>query len=266
MYPLPYTYQGIAYNELHEGSGRISLGSSQGAQRQLVCTWADAVQFAILLRGWKILGPGSFQVVTPAVHPSNIGMYATDVSIERMGKPTGENTWENAKLNVSYLQLLMNVSLNSGPTTDLLDEALDFSAEMVDLGTDGWVYEGTSEKVDRQLQKIVPMVSYNITQYHVTTIPLHAIYTTLGCLNSSTFRGASSGQMLYAGASAQRKIVGSFNNVTYLDWTITHKFLYANRDLNSEWRTSTGAFQKVTGNGGATKFTYADFTALGLGS
>ncbi len=259
---------GIPYRELNEGSGRMQFGSNQNAVRRLMCLWTNGVKLALRLRGWRQTSSILWNPTYAQQHPSNIGLYCTDVSLRPAGKPTGENTWELAVLDVTYLPVLQNIYIGPAqvPAYDLLDEQLDFSADMASLGKTGWTYDDDASAVQQNtVSVLVPQIAYSITQYHVTRLPVSTIYATMGCLNLTTFRGAASGKMLYLGAQANRKIVGTFQNQTYYDWTVMHKFLVSSRNLNAETNPATGVDTGITGGGGRKKFTFAEFANLGLG-
>jgi hypothetical protein len=119
--------------------------------------------------------------------------------------------------------------------------------------------------VTKPVAAFVPVLIYTVTMYHKTTLPLTTMRTTLGCLNSATWKGADPGYVMYLGGKSDRKIVASVGTTIYQDWTISHKFAIANRDLRTEWNETTGAFQQIINAAGSTfKFTMADFSALGV--
>jgi hypothetical protein len=146
---LPLRFGGVAYDELHHGSGQIKLGSNQGAVRRLVCAWTDAVKLGMLLRGWTQVTANTWRPSTPQAHPAGIGMYCTDVSVSPIGKPSGENTWQYAALAAEYKTVLRNLYIGPGQqeSYDLLDEELDFSADVAALGKTGWTYDDDSSPV-----------------------------------------------------------------------------------------------------------------------
>jgi hypothetical protein len=264
--PNYLTYKGINYLELTDGSGRMR--SDGKAQRSLKCLWADRIKLLMLLRGFQVMSGGTYTVIPPALHPSGLPMYATDVGISPLGRPTGEDAWEYAKLDVQYTSA--TPSSDEG-AVEVEDEDLDLSAEMVDLGKDGWSFGDTHDdanvKVDKPIQKIVPMLTYTVTQYHRATLPLAAMRGLLGKLNNAAWKGAPANYVMYCGGRAQRKTVALAGNTTVLDWTISHKFMVGNRDLLKEWKpsgTGAGSFQKIVSTNGTYKFELGDFSTLGI--
>lgn len=257
---------GIPYQTMHVGSGLINLSSSAGnasAKQRIKCNWDDALSLGRGILGWTFnTGSGVWVASRTLQHFSVAGWYATDVNIQPHGRPVGPSRWTKALLDVIYKPAEF-LATNS---TDFRDEQLDFSGEMVDLGSVGWTFSGTTETVNKPITKLVPMISYNITQYHVGVLPVSTMYSLLGTLNNATWKGASIANVMYVGGSANRKIIAVNTNGTIVnDWTVNHKFLVANRNLNTEWRTSTGAFAQIVGPGSATKFALGDFSLLNLG-
>jgi hypothetical protein len=261
-----FSFYEFFYDELNAGSGVLHLARDQSnseIKQQIKCAWPEARLIAMAFRGVTYdTSTGLFVVQQPLTDPFGAGYFCTDAVVEPLGKPSGFNTWDWATIKLTFSPL---VYFNG----TLIEENLDLCSEIVDLTQQNWSYGSTytgDEPVQQPIQKLIPLITYEITQSNVATLPLSAIAACMGKLNDDYWKGAPPDTVLYMGAKAKRQVVSIAGSQVILLWTLVHRFMVSTRDLRTEWNPngSPPAFQQVQAASGVYKFEEADFDTLGV--
>ncbi len=251
---------GITANELNAESGRASFSDSPTAVEKFEVAWSDVMTFVAALEGYTYTG-GAWVFSSPATHPFlGAGWYCLETAIEPLGAPTQEFSWEKAVVTATYKPL----------QPSLIEDSMDFSGSMVMIPKTAMTWANTSgassPTIDTDASRLVPSLTYTITQYMALSVPVANIQSLIGSLNNATFRGFEMGTMLYLGCSARQKIRAFGSPVQAVSWTLAHKFMQSPL-MTYEFSKESGQFeQAVMANGGGYKFPTGDFTALGVGS
>lgn len=234
------TYNG-EWEELFDGSGQGEIALDGKAQRTFKIPWADLGAFtAALMGGFAKIGENAFYFTLPDQHPDWNGLYCQGTSYEGFGSHSvgGDDqiVYTYAKVVAHYTPLKFTPSIQP---KDIITEDLDFSVEQISLPKLSYKNSSTSEALDQQIKKIIPTCKYTITLYDYPELPggdVELIFSLLGKVNSTAFKGAAIKKMLFMGAKASRtmRTTGDAN------WQIELRFSY--RDL--EW---TKVFDPATG-------------------
>ena len=248
---------GVPCDELHADSGKESFDLSPdnkalAATRVFKCDWGN--RYALLA------------ALNYTIHPSDLSVYAITFQMEPLGKPTGPNAWEHAKVTVGYKNLPFNPQ-------DKKEISVETSAENVGFQNDGveWEQGGTpaQKRVDLDPQVFIIFTQINVTIHNATGVNEPLWDSVVNCVNSGAyavsgapgFKTWEAGTLLYQGYSFTQKTTTG-NQVSY---EVTHKFLGSQVDHRKEWNPHIGDWDKVkakqTGN---YKYDEADFSSLGI--
>ncbi len=244
------TLSGISYKEIHEGSGEITIAEESSASRVLECAWSDRINLAKALYGYTQIIDNAFVITSATPHPDIVNLYPTQIDISPLGKSTAFNTYHAARLAVKYSAL--NFKPDSQDPTDLQEERLRTSYEIMLIPRETQSGNGEFYAID-PIQVVIPKVEYDLTIHRVPELPFTKVATFMGVdgrpkVNSTTFKGATAGHMLFLGVDADRKTT-SFG---VQSWDVTYHFLWSHIDHRKAFNPKTGVWEntnhKVTGN------------------
>ncbi len=231
---------------------------------------------------------------TPAIGTKLDGynLYVERIKWEGLGKPLPGTIWPN----VQYDKCRITIEYTSTPVDPaaLPSEALEFSAEVLEIGIGRqWVSQPT-DIVDQSQSILFPTVEYTL-ETRITAgmwgIERPRILGAVGTVNDSGWKGAPAGCMLFEGASSKSE----WDEYTNLLYRTTYKFLYRPVSHNMVWRLprqkrdANGALMWKVNAGGfwipdyepapwvnpdgslwdemvPALYAYSDFTLLGLGA
>lgn len=270
------TLNGISYSQLHDGSGQLTCDDKGAAQMRIKVAWADAIPMADALYGYvDINGNGELIIVEPARLAESPNLVVVGVDREPCGKPIGVSTWQNAILTVRF-------GTRPYEPTDLFEESLDFSGEVIEVPADNVVFEGTSDAPPEDLRITVATATYTVTCYRMPQMPAALIASYLNTVNSAAFKGVphgrtiqqpgvaqlintpdnginfAPGHSLFVGANASRR-TSTFGRQ---NWQVAFKFVWSPLfDHRAEFDPSSNTFKLVTINGGY-KYQSADHNRM----
>lgn len=218
---------------VESGSGSIQKDGS--IQRiYYVKNWTDLPAFmSVLVQSWQTVGiawnywPGHRDPDFPAY-------YCQSATFQSMGMPsfdmsTKRTSWaEGAKVTATYKV----PTFDPTDPTDIMEESLDFSAEELSLPAGMFKKTGSDDVIPGQQRVIIPVCAYSLTLIDVPTLPggnANLIWSLMGKLNSSSFKGAATKLVLFLGAQTDRTTTSQGTK----GWKIQLKFLV--RPPGFEW-------------------------------
>lgn len=259
----------FSYVILNEGSGRGTL-RDQGGSATIVylIAYSDLIAFCQALRGgWSYVGTTSLYD-PPEQHPNWSTFYCQDVSWEPVGNPvtvvgqSQPHSWEYAKVTASYGPPTFNIDGGSPPTSeDAVTEEMNFDSEVVTIPVGGCVTGSTP--VLRPVKKINPLVDYRLSFSSLPRLPggdATLIFSLIGKVNNTAFKGAAAGKMLFQGAKASRT-AGSFAALNNQNWKVDLSFKYRDTEWNKIY-DNTGALANATTKDGNPLYASANLAAL----
>lgn len=248
---------GVGCNELHADSGREQYdftpdNGSVSATRVFICEWGNR---GTLVNALKRTG-----------HPNILFCYAFDFGIEPLGKSTGANSWELAKVTVGYKSTDSEEEENE---EDIKTISIETSAENIGLQNDGCQFETgdtpAEKKVDLDPQTFVIFTQINVTFPNRSSVNEPVWQGVINKVNSGSisFGGAGfytwpAGHLLYQGYSINVRVTTEGTK-----YEVTHRFVGSQVDHRKEFNPHIGDWDKVKKKkSGKYKYEEGDFSVL----
>lgn len=227
------------YEIIYDGSGEGTI-QDEGSSSQIryLIQWADLPAFIAALKGgWRKLNDLNWTYTEPEHHPIWTNLFAQTVGYEKVGSVVSVGNpgarvvaWEYAIVTATFTALPTDTA-GGGGGDEVVAEELDFYADVLTFpGEEIFYSDGTAASQNRAFAKIIPGCNYIITIFHVPELPggdASLIFRKLESpVNSSSFRGAAAGKMLFMGARAARSLASysAFDNLKH--WHLEYRFNY----------------------------------------
>lgn len=191
------------------GSHQI-IRNRQGVQATIewVCSWSDRT---------------SVRPKIGAAHPTERGLYCTEVIEEGVGKPTGSGTYEYCKITATYSTFQQ---IDAAP-----QESWEFGGEVLETGL-GRLWWGAQTYCEQSFGVYYPNAIRTLTVVR-NDIPIIPILNALGKVNWTTFMGIPAEQMLFEGATTESWYDYERNRYFY---RCSYRFLVRPISHNMVWR------------------------------
>ncbi len=262
------TLGGITYTELYDGSGKMEIAKESSAQRKLKCAWGDRLNLAKLLYGYTTIVSGAWVRYPGTPHPGQPLLYPMSIVIQGSGKPTGEDSFTFATLDIRYE--IPPYDPKSTDPKDFISRRMRTSYEILIVDKYYETADPTAtepRKPNGEIQIVIPKVEYDLTLHHVGEFPFGKVVGFMGGstptdkpkLNSVPFEGAAAHHLLFLGSEADEEI----NSFGQKDLDVTYHFLWSPQDMRADYDPQTDSWllstHKITGN---YKYDEADFNTL----
>ena len=227
----------ISYEEPYGScTANIAKGGSSGT-RIFTVDWADAFDFATELYGRYRTWP-SGEYHRPARFPYIHHLYCTNVKIDGVGVASESSdefgtyiTYDKAKLTVQYAASEL---VDEDDPEIVEEESISVTAEMSSTEEGAWEWLDGTVAPDSALPGIIASVmQFSVTRFHVSSLPDSTIANLVGKLNNATWRGYSTGYVLFMGAEARRSITVDGAE----DWEIIYIFNIKPHHWNHVYRS-----------------------------
>jgi hypothetical protein len=173
-----------------------------------ICDWADAA---------------SVRPKIGAAHPTESGIYCSEVMEEGVGVPTGTHTYTKLKITATYGSYQW---LDSAPQT-----TWEMGGEVLETGL-GRQWQGTRTRCDQAYGIYYPNAVLTITVMRAD-VPLSHIMTRLGKVNWSPFQGCPRETVLFEGCTTESQY--DYERHKYF-YRISYRFLVRPGSHNVVWR------------------------------
>jgi archaellum component FlaF (FlaF/FlaG flagellin family) len=204
-------------------------------------------------------------------------MYCTKADYEPMGPAVGitsnKSSWTHAKVTATY-ECKRNEFTSP---QDIIEEKFDLCLKNNPLDPTKITDTDNSESLTENdsVDQLMPLVTYTITLKNVPNLPgatttvggiavtsdegsIGTMYSLLGRVNATNFKGASPGCMLYVGSEGS-KTTSVFGPAL---WNLTHKFQYQPVSWNKVFSNKRGTFVACTKADGNHIYTTGDLSQL----
>ncbi len=190
---------------------------------------------------------------SPVSHPVFTGLIIKSVGFVLMQDHTA-TSFKNWRCTVNY------GTPEEDEDGDLVSYSIDVAAESLALPKSAYEIGSIPEEMGDEHaapHKIIPFVSYSITQHREATIDVNGdIRPLVGKVNDALFHTFAAGLVLYEGASASKSVTTDGSD----DWEISHKFAVHVAGWNLHWHPQNEAWEELDFD----LYEEGDFTALGL--
>jgi hypothetical protein len=248
------TIGGVTYEEMYDGSGLEQFDYTPGnfnvtATRCLKCAWTD--RYTLI------------NAAKNTVHPSILGCYATTFSIAPIGKPTGENTFTDARISLQYKTLPFDPTL-------VKEEVYEGSAQSLGTPSAAWrnadangnpETDDSAANVHFDVNIFLSTTTYTVTLHNQATFNRSVADGLKNQVNSGSFNGWAAGTVLFLGYTATQKTTVGAGTI----WEISYKFEHNPFDHRKEFSINQGKFVFVkTRNGDNYKYDSGNFGLLAI--
>lgn len=266
------------------GENYLTFGKSS-AVRTVTCIWTDRNIMVNNLGGFSGFNLyNQFYYIPAASYPAAPGLlFFSKIDIQGLGVRQS-NTYQQGGVLVGYQWARCRIHYESLPWPPLqpgilsIDYAVDSvtmpqptiqtldaatGAYMTKVGgvlTPLWKFATTGNFVNAAQipgkQNILINLTWQI--FNQLSIPASTLYAYAGKVNSTSFLGASEGQVLFPGARTNRRL----NTQGVEMWDITYPFLYNSFGWQSVYNPQTGLFEKIVDQNSDPPFPEADLNSL----
>jgi len=241
---------GVTYTEF-KGSPTLSLSNEDGqGTRILDCAWTDRFTLAEALLGtYLVVGGILISYSYPDTFPGYPTLVANNVAIAGLGEQSesvGVTEYPYARLTITYKP----VEWEDGDEEEervLSTEQYDFSVEFMEVPGFSYEWEGGTDDgkvIPQKIGMLVPMIDHTITRHNLDNLPKAEISARLGATNDDTFLGVGAGMIIFAGASAQRKITTRGTK----PYELTMVFKERPEVWNTMWNQTDRVWQSIDPN------------------
>ena len=212
------TFGTVRYREL-EGSGKVTHTKERDSgTRKFHVDWDDRFLLMVYMVGGTTRMPDGRELsyTRPQTFPGYGALRATNVQVEGFGvmsNEIGDPTYPYAEVTVEYLQPESGDDDGDSEEERVLGtEELTFGGEMMifEGGSFFWVESPlTNKPAMTQIPHFVPTIDHVYTRKEVNVLPRNILNSTFGKVNDDEFHTVPAGRLLFAGATARRKITVS---------------------------------------------------------
>jgi len=235
--------------------------------RILLCDWGDRFTLKEALLGGSLRAPGGIEVgfTDPETFPDWPELAAVALEIEPIGKVTevgSEPDYDFAQLTVRYEPLQWTPGSSEADrvkATEVREHSIEVM--MMPGGSFEWAADASNTDtavIHQNTPFYMPVTSRIFTRSDLEDIP-DEVQDEVGKVNDDTFLGAAAGEMLYAGATVERKIGYDGENryqVRYVFKQKDHSWNELFHPVDKVWR----GVRRL--NGGDELFDEADFDTI----
>ena len=181
----------------------------------------------------EVLDPSS-----PTTHPLYAGLICKSVTATLLGDYTP----------TSYANRIITLNFGSpeeDESDDLISVKLDIGAESLSLPKDAYkIGTGSPEELgDDQAapHKIIPVINFVVTQYHLPAINVATIRSLVGLVNNAIFANYPAESVLYEGATSDFTLKTDGTD----GYTLSHSFAVHGATWNKHWNCKTSAWEDL---------------------
>jgi hypothetical protein len=179
------------------------------AEVQLVCPWADIA---------------SVRPRMGQAHPSEFGLYCTEVTEKGEGTPASDYTYSHCRITARY-------STFQRIEDTVPEMSMEFGGEMLETGL-GRHWQNAPTVCDQSLAVFYPLLIINYS-FVMSAIPLVFILSCVGKVNWQPWQGFAAETLLFEGASTDSR--WDFERSIYF-YRMSYRFQFRPTGHNVVWR------------------------------